>query len=316
MWLQLRMYALIGLLFGLLYALFVVAGAYFGFGNFLFYGLLAMVMIFLQYLFGPTIIDLTMGIRYVTEEEAPELHRIVYELSKKAGIKKPRVCVSSLPVPNAFAYGRSISDSRVCVTQSILRLLNRDELKAVLGHEISHIKNRDVAVMTLLSIFPMICWYLAWNLMFSRSDRRDGSNLFFVGLFAFLLYFVTNLLVLYGSRIREYYADRGSVRLGNSPHYLASALYKLVYGNAASSPTTIKQVSGYKAFFLNDPSRALNELRQLSELDSDLSGSVDYSELISLRNKKVRLGLMEQIMEIMSTHPNMLKRIKNLSQMT
>jgi len=137
-----------------------------------------------------------------------------------------------------------------------------------------------------------------------------------IGIGAFLLYFITNLLVLYGSRIREYYADLGSVQAGNAPHHLATALYKLVYGNARMPKEALKQAEGLKAFFINDPSRAWNEIRELKQIDLDMSGTIDSDELMALRSKKVRISTKDKLMEIFSTHPNMLKRIKNLSSLT
>ncbi|MCG2827469.1 MAG: M48 family metalloprotease, partial [Thermoplasmatales archaeon] len=208
----------------------------------------------------------------------------------------------------------SISDGRVCVTSGIMNLLSKEELRAVLGHEISHLKNRDVMVITMLSVIPMICWYLAWSFMFSGGRNRDNTAM--VGLVALALYFITNLLVLYGSRIREYYADKGSVELGNQPHHLASALYKLVYGSARADRNALKQMEGYKAFFLNDPSRAANELREMKVIDSDMSGSVDQTELMNIRNKKINVSGTDKFMEMFSTHPNMLKRIKHLSELS
>ncbi|MDD5568714.1 MAG: M48 family metalloprotease, partial [Candidatus Omnitrophica bacterium] len=127
-------------------------------------------------------------------------------------------------------------------------------------------------------------------------------------------YFITNLLVLYASRIREYFADRGSIALGNQPSALASSLYKLVYGSARMSPEALKESEGLKAFFVNDPSQARNEIRELSQLDLDRSGTIDPSELLLLKNKNIRLGLGGKLMELLSTHPNMLKRIKKLSE--
>ena len=314
MWLQVRMYLLLGLMFGIIYALIVMIAGSAGIGNFMFYGILAVIMLFIQYMIGPKMIELSMGIKYVSEREEPELHRIVADLANKAGIKKPRVAISNIQIPNAFAFGRSRSDGRVCVTHGIMNLLSRDELKAVLGHEISHIKNRDVTIMTMLSVVPMICWFIAWSFMFSGERRR--GNTIAIGLAAFVLYFITNLLVLYGSRIREYYADKGSVALGNKPHYLASALYKLVYSSARAPEGVVKQMQGYKAFFLNDPSRAMNEINELREIDSDMSGTVDMSELMAIRKKKLKLSGTDRLMEIFSTHPNMLKRIKFLSSLT
>jgi heat shock protein HtpX len=131
---------------------------------------------------------------------------------------------------------------------------------------------------------------------------------------AFLFYFITNLLVLYASRIREYFADRGSVLLGNKPETLASSLYKLVYGSARMNRQSLKEAEGLKAFFINDPSQALKEIRDLAQLDRDKNGTFDRLELASLRNKQVRLGFGDRLMEVLSTHPNMLKRIKQLSK--
>ena len=313
MWLQIRMYLLLAAMFGIVYAMLVMAASYYGVGGFFIYAILAFVMLLIQYLIGPKMVEWSMRIRYVSEQEEPELHRMVADLAQKANIKKPRVCISGVPVPNAFAFGRSISDGRVCVTSGIMNLLSKEELRAVLGHEISHIKNRDVMVITMLSVVPMICWYLAWSFMFSGG--RDRGNTAMVGLVALVLYFITNLLVLYGSRIREYYADKGSVELGNQPHHLASALYKLVYGSAKADRRALKQMEGYKAFFLNDPSRAANELREMKAIDSDMSGSVDQTELMNVRNKKIKVSGTDKFMEMFSTHPNMLKRIEHLSEL-
>jgi len=106
----------------------------------------------------------------------------------------------------------------------------------------------------------------------------------------------------------------GSVRLGNMPHNLATALYKLVYGNARMRDSEeLRRVEGVRAFFVNDPSRAWNEIRELSQIDRDVSGTIDYYELMELHQKEVRLGASHKLMELFTTHPNMLKRIKHLS---
>jgi len=122
-------------------------------------------------------------------------------------------------------------------------------------------------------------------------------------------------MMLYGSRIREYYADEGSVKLGNPPHALASALYKLVYGSARADRETLRQLKGYRAFFANDPARAYHEIRELKQVDANLDGSIDANELLSLSSRKVRLGFADRLMEALSTHPNMVARVKRLSQL-
>jgi len=313
MWLQLRMYLLTIVLFGILYAIIAAAGSLLGISNFLFYGIAAIALIFIQYMIGPKIVEWSMKVRYVSEKEEPELHKMVAEVANKAGINKPRVGISEMSMPNAFAFGRWKGDARICVTRGILNLVSKDELKAVLGHEMTHVTNRDVTVITLLSVIPMLCWWLSRGFLFSSTDRERGNAAVLIGIFAFIMYFVTNLLVLYASRIREYSADKGSVKLGSRPDHLASALYKLVYGNAKANRSEVKQTQGYRAFFVNDPSTAASDFSDLRALDKDMSGTIDAEELGNIRNIKVRIGKAERLMEILSTHPNMLKRIQHLS---
>jgi heat shock protein HtpX len=317
MWsLQLRMWLLLTLLFGFIYAVIVVIGkTFFHVGDFWFYLAISMVMMIIQYMLGPKIVEWTMRVRYIKKEENPRLYQMVESLAMRAQMPVPRIGIAQIELPNAFAFGRSMRDGRVCVTRGILSLLDDAELKAVLGHELSHLKNRDVLTITLLSVIPMVMYRIAWNLLFYGRRRDDrGGNSALIGLVAFIFYFITNLLVLYASRIREYFADQGSVALGNRPSALASSLYKLVYGSARTDKDSMKEVEGLKAFFVNDPSQAWKEIRELSQLDLDKSGTIDASELELLRNKEIRLGPVDKMMEALSTHPNMLKRIKRLSQ--
>jgi heat shock protein HtpX len=309
------MWLLVAVLFAIVYAVVVMIGSSLGITNFYFYLILSLVMMFIQYMLGPKIVEWTMRVKYVKREEYPRIYQMVEDLSARAKIPLPRVGIAQIPLPNAFAFGRSVKDGRVCVTEGILRLLNEDELRAVLGHELSHLKNRDVLTITLLSVIPMIMYRIAWQFLFygRRRDERAG-NTALIGLAAFLFYFITNLLVLYASRIREYFADKGSVLLGNEPSSLASSLYKLVYGSARMNKESLKEVEGLKAFFVNDPSCALKEIRELSQLDLDKSGTLDVNELEELRTKKISLSFGDRLLEVLSTHPNMLKRIKQLSQ--
>ena len=317
MGLQLRLYLLLGLMLGIFYLIILGVSYALGWHNFIFYAVLAVGLVFVQYLIGPWMVSKLMKVKYVSEQEQPELHQMVAELAKEAGIRKPRVCISEVDIPNAFAFGRTQGDARVCVTRGIMRLLSKEELRAVLGHEISHVKHRDMILITLLSVLPMVCYFIALNLLFAGmfGGRRDGGYLPLIGLGMLVVYFITNLLVLYGSRIREYYADRGSVSLGNRPRYLATALYKLAYGNARAPKQALKQAEGVKAFFVNDPSRAMIEIKELKEVDADMSGTIDAEELAALRTKTIRLSTGDKLMEIFSTHPNMLRRIKHLSSL-
>ena len=318
MWyLKLRMYLLMAVLFAIIYAIVAMVGVHLGITNFYFYLGISFVMMFIQYMVGPKMVEWSMKVHYIKEGEYPQLEKTVRSLANAANLPMPRIGISEIAIPNAFAFGRSKKDGRICVTRGIISLLNEDEMRAVLGHEMSHIKNRDVLTITILSVIPMILYRIAWQFLFfgGRRDRQSGQgSTALIGLAAFAFYFITNLLVLYASRIREYFADKGSVDLGNNPASLASALYKLVYGSARMPKEELKSAEGMKAFFINDPSRAMSELKDLRELDLDRSGTISAQELNMLHNKTVKLNFGDKLMEVFSTHPNMLKRIKRLSE--
>ncbi|MDP3790979.1 MAG: zinc metalloprotease HtpX [Candidatus Omnitrophota bacterium] len=317
MWyLKLRMYLLMAVLFAIIYAIVSMVGVYLGVTNFYFYLGISLVMMLVQYMIGPKMVEWSMKVRYLKEGEYPQLQTMIRSLAESAKMPMPKIGISDIAIPNAFAFGRSRKDGRICVTKGIMNLLNEDEMRAVLGHEMSHIKNKDVLTITLLSVIPMILYRIAWQFLFfgGRRDDRNQSSAAVVGLVAFIFYFITNLLVLYASRIREYFADKGSVDLGNNPANLASALYKLVYGSARMPKEELKNAEGMKAFFVNDPSRALNELRDLKQLDMDSSGTISADELTALRARTVKLNVGDRLLEVFSTHPNMLKRIKRLSE--
>jgi len=321
MWLQLRLALLVGVMFAILYGIIVGVGYLLGYVGFTFYiyiGGFALALILIQYAIGPKIVEWSMHIRYVDEYEYPELHQMVADLAERAGLpKKPKIGISKIQIPNAFAFGRTKRGSRVCVTEGILKLLDKDELKAVLGHEISHIKHRDMVVITMLSAIPMICYMLYVSFLWGgigRRDRNSGAAMA-VGMLALVVYFITSLLVMYGSRIREYYADLGSTELGNRPHHLATALYKLSLASAKLPKNMLKRAEGMKAFFLNDPSKAMYEVRELKDIDLDMSGTIDPDELIALSTKNVKLRVGDKLLEVLSTHPNMVKRVKHLAKL-
>ena len=322
MWLQLRLYLLVGLMFAILYGIFVGIGYYLQITGLYFYlfmiGIAAGIVL-IQYVIGPKIVEWSMRIKYVSEQEYPRLHQMVMDLAEKAGLpNKPKIGISQLPIPNAFAFGRTKRASRVCVTKGLLDLLSEDELKAVLGHELSHIKHRDVAVITMLSVIPMICYMIYISFLLGGMGRRDRDSgaAIAIGILALVVYFITNLLVMYGSRIREYYADQGSAELGNQPYYLATALYKLTVSTARTPKQALKQTQGMKAFFINDPSRAMYEVRELKDIDLDMSGTIDQNELMMLSTKKISLKASDKLVEILSTHPNVVKRIKHLASLS
>lgn len=279
---------------------------------------LAVIFVAIQFFIGPKIVEKTMRVRYVSEREQPELHRMVSELAMKAGIPKPRVGISEISIPNAFAFGTSKKKARVCITRRLMEMLKRDEIEAVLGHELSHIKNRDMAVITALSVIPMICYFIYisffWSSIFSGGgrSREGGVSMMAIGLIALVVYFISNLIVLYASRIREYYADAGSAELTRKPHELASALYKMIYGSARAKPEKVKKEMGsMRAFFAADPVTARNDLKDLRAADLDRNGKIDEYELKSFA-ERAKVSRADRLMEFFSTHPNPVSRVKRL----
>lgn len=311
--LTLRIWLATALLFGILYAIITVICTYLGFGTPLIFAIMAVVVVFAQYMLGPKMVEAVMHVHYVSPQEAPNLHAMVEELAMNAGIPKPKVGIAETRIPNAFAFGRTKGDGRVCVTRGILNLLDEEELKAVLGHEISHIRHNDMAVMTLISVIPLICYWIFISTLFGGSRDSDAGA---IGAVALVGYLLGQLLVLFVSRVREYYADEGSVEIGGKPHKLASALYKLVYGSVNLDKKEVKEVEGVKAFFVNDISDARNEISDLQQLDTDMDGVISEQELAEMRNMDTSIGTGSKIMELLSTHPNMVKRIKRLAELS
>lgn len=317
-WLGIRMGLCVLLLFAVIYALLIVIATFVGAGTPLIYAVLAFVVVAIQFFIGPKIVERTMRVRYVSEQEQPELHRMVSELAMKAGIPKPRVGISEISIPNAFAFGTSKKTARVCVTRRLMEMLKRDELEAVIGHELAHIQHRDMVVITALSVIPMICYFIYisffWSGIFGGGgrSREGGVSMMAIALIAFVVYFISNLIVLYASRVREYYADAGSAELTGKPHELASALYKMIYGSAGAKPEKIKKEMGsMRAFFAADPVTARNDLKDLRAADLNRDGKIDEYELRAFA-ESAKVSRADRMMELFSTHPNPVSRVKRL----
>jgi len=324
LWLNTRMTLTVVLMFAVIYALLAVVASFVGMGTPLIFALLAFAIVALQFLIGPKIVELTMRIRYVSEREEPELHRMVSKLAMKAGIPKPRIGISTIPIPNAFAFGTSTKTGRVCVTELMKSMLNSDELEAVLAHELSHIKHRDMAVITALSVIPMICYFIYFSFFWSGifggngggDSKEGGIPMMAIGIIAFILYFISNLIVLYASRVREYYADAGAAELTDKPHALASALYRMIYGTARVGVNTEKMKKEWgsmRAFFAADPMTAVGDLNDLRAADRDKNGQIDERELRAFA-ERAKANRIERVMELFSTHPNPVSRVKMLGK--
>ncbi|MDR2161293.1 MAG: zinc metalloprotease HtpX [Desulfovibrio sp.] len=227
---QLKTFLLLALLSGLILFLGQALGGTAGLMVALGFALLMNVG---GYWYSDTIVLRLYKARPLSASEAPLLHRMVEELAARAGIPKPRLCLIPSEAPNAFATGRNPEHAVVAVTQGIVRLLQPEELRGVLSHEISHIAHRDILIQTVAGVLASVVMFLAnilqWGALFGAGRSGDGENR--SGAAALLLALVAPLaaaLIQFAiSRSREYLADAGGARLSGRPEALASALRKL-----------------------------------------------------------------------------------------
>ncbi|HDN73710.1 MAG TPA: zinc metalloprotease HtpX [Archaeoglobus sp.] len=214
--------------------------------------IIAAVMILMQYYFSDKLVLWSVGAKIVSKDDAPELYSIVEKLVKRVNLPMPRIAIVDTPIPNAFATGRSPKAAVVAVTTGLLRTLNKEEIEAVLGHEISHIKNRDMAVLTIASIISTLAFFIMRWAMFMGmfGDRREGNYASFLFIISALVWFISFLLIRALSRYREYAADAGSAILTRNPRALISALLKISGRMKFVSSNEKAKVEGMNAFFI------------------------------------------------------------------
>jgi heat shock protein HtpX len=268
---------LLGLLYVILVGVLFAAGAGFAIMIVVIGGLLAA-----QLFLSDKLALASMGAKVVTPAEAPGLHAMIDRLCIQADLPKPKVAVADTSVPNAFALGRSPKTATVCATTGIMNLLEPHELEGVMAHELSHVKNRDVAIMTFVSFFASIAAIIVQFGFFfggGGSDDDDNPSFFVVLIVSSLVYVLSFFLMLALSRYREFTADRGAAIITGRPSALASALVKISSGMERVPTQDLRAASDLNAFFI---------------VPASVKGSVK--------------GLL-------STHPPMEKRIERLQQL-
>ena len=226
-------------LLGVLSVIFIIIGSFFGKSGMIIALIFAFVLNWFSYFFSDRLVLAMYRAKEIPENSYPFLHRIVEELSMNAGIPKPKIYIIPSQTPNAFATGRDPNRASVAVTEGILDLLNENELKGVLAHEISHVKHRDILVATVAATIAAAITFIAnmlrWAAFFGGiggDDDREGNILGLIGilLFAILAPIAAMIIQLAISRSREYLADEGGAKLCGNPLYLANALRKLAEG--------------------------------------------------------------------------------------
>ena len=213
--------------------------------------LFAGVMLFAQYYYSDKMVLYTTGARVVTESEEPGLHEIVSRLCIEADLPKPRIAVVNSSIPNAFATGRSPKKAVVAVTTALMQKLDRNEVSAVLAHELTHVKNRDVMVLTIASFFSTIAFFLVrYLIFFAGGNRREGGQIMLAWVASIAVWIVSYFLIRALSRYREFAADRGSAIITGHPSHLVSALMK-ISGSMDRVPTEdLRKAEGMNAFYI------------------------------------------------------------------
>jgi heat shock protein HtpX len=280
--------------------------------------ILTVLFILFQYLIGPAIVKASTHLQYLKPGENPWLESTVKGLADKSGIPMPKLATVPDNTPNAFVFGRTSNSATLAVHEGLLRNLNEDEVKGVIGHEVGHIKHKDYIVMTVLSALPLLAylvargtWQAAWFARGSSRNKDEGSMraaLVVIGVLSYVVYIISLLFVMRLSRLREHYADAYSAYVTGSPRSLESALAKITYGLSLSS----KPPSGARAFYIGDPAQAKQEIAEImdkkDEYDLNHDGVLDEREL-ELAMEKEAKSTWVKMNSLFSTHPPTFKRI-------
>jgi heat shock protein HtpX len=254
---------LLGLVYAILVGVLFASGA-----GAVTIAVVAGALFLIQFFTSDKIALLSMGAREVSPAQAPQLHAIIERLCIQANLPKPHVAIAQTAMPNAFAVGRSPKSASVCVTTGLLDLLSPAELEGVLGHELTHVQNRDVMVMTIASFFASIAAFITqmgfwFGGAFDNRDNNNGPGFAVVILVSAVVYAISFLLLQTLSRYREFAADRGSAIITGRPSALISALMK-ISGNMQRIPQRdLRAASGELAAFYIFPPKAKQSVANL-----------------------------------------------------
>ncbi len=265
---------LLGLVYAVLIGVLFAAGARAGP-----IAVIAGALFLLQYFTSDKIALLSMGAREVSPQEAPQLHGIIERLCIQADLPKPHVAIAQTGMPNAFAVGRSPKNSTVCVTTGLLDLLSPSELEGVLGHELTHVANRDVMVMTIASFFASVASFIVqmgfwFGGAFGGDDDDNGPGFIVVILVSAVVYMVSFVLLQALSRYREFAADRGSAIITGRPSALVSALNKISGTMDRIPQQDMRAASGELAAFYIFPPKAKQTVATLFSTHPPLEARV------------------------------------------
>ena len=296
------------MVFGLLFALLAGLGFYFDLGIYTIVGL-AVVFGLFQWAIGPAIVRWSTNMSPLNKDEFPWIEETIYEICIKNRVKIPKITIANTSMPNAFVFGRSNKSATLTLTRGLLNTLSKDEVKGVIAHEIGHIKHNDMVVMTIISVIPTIAYFIAMSTMFGGRSRNQGGASVLIGIGAFAVYFITNLLILYFSRLREFYADNFAGRQVK-PSILANALAKITYGLSLQKREV--KSSALRSFYAVDPVASSYEVSKFASYYKDQHIS---EEEVQKAMDWERKSSFSKFGEIFRTHPLTYKRIEKLYQL-
>ena len=296
------------MVFGLLFALLAGLGFYFDLGIYTIVGL-AVVFGLFQWAIGPVIVRWSTNMSPLNKDEFPWIEETIYEICIKNRVKIPKITIANTSMPNAFVFGRSNKSATLTLTRGLLNTLSKDEAKGVIAHEIGHIKHNDMVVMTIISVIPTIAYFIAMSTMFGGRSRNQGGASVLIGIGAFAVYFITNLLILYFSRLREFYADNFAGRQVK-PSILANALAKITYGLSLQKREV--KSSALRSFYAVDPVASSYEVSKFASYYKDQHIS---EEEVQKAMDWERKNSFSKFGEIFRTHPLTYKRIEKLYQL-
>ena len=305
----------LALLIGLSTLFFMIILIFVGFTDI--FSIIILVIIFniAQWLFAPYMINAAYSVKEISRSDSPRLYEMVERLSQKANIKMPKVMLANMQIPNAFAYGSPITGNRVAVTSGLIRELENEEVEAVIGHELGHLKHKDVQIMMFASVLPAIFSFLGYSFLFSSytsRGQRQGNTAFagLIGMGCLAINWVLSLFVLGLSRLREYYADRESANIvDDGQRKLSEGLAKIVSSTSKfrMQHKKTKNFSSFKSLFIDDPDRSTSDLIKLSNYRSSITDQKLIRDILSRE-----VTLTDRITEFFSTHPNIVKRMQAL----
>lgn len=309
-------------LYGLLMLLLIIIFQIFGIGLDLLI-ITAAVILLIDFLLAPIFMDISLNwfykIQWRSKEEIPQyIADFIQEICTQNNMKFPKFGIIDDKAPNAFTYGRTPNSARVVVTKGTILMLSENELKAVIAHEMGHVIHWDMLLMTVLQLVPVVAYSIAKTLMKFATRRRSSRSsnnkslspqdiAMIISIISYIVYFISEYIILWFSRVREYYADNYSARVTGNPNYLTSALVKIGYGLKASKEDSKTQTVSALGISDDKASKVLG-------IAADRKSGVFNIQTLKNITKWDLWNPWATVYEINSTHPLIAKRLKKLSE--